>query len=112
MILRDPAVQSLSSFIGADGTNTTLNSGRMSINLRPLSDRDRLSATDVIRRLEGSLTAVQGITLYMQPVQNITVNDRVSRTEYQYTLEDPDANELREGTCKFFGGTQKNPRVY
>ena len=93
VILQDPAVQSLSSFIGADGTNTTLNSGRMSINLKPLDQRD-LSAADVVRRLNTSLAQVNGIKLYMQPVQNITVDDRVSRTQYQYTLEDPDVNEL------------------
>jgi multidrug efflux pump len=93
IILQDPAVESLSSFIGADGTNTTLNSGRMSINLKPLNVRN-LSASDVIRRLQTSLKPVEGIELYMEPVQNITVDDRVSRTQYQYTLEDPDANEL------------------
>ncbi len=100
IILQDPAVESLSSFIGADGTNTTLNSGRMSINLKPLNQR-HLSAANVIRRLNNSLQQVQGITLYMQPVQNITVDDRVSRTQYQYTLEDPDSNELNQWTDKF-----------
>ena len=93
IVLQDPAVESLSSFIGADGTNTTLNSGRMSINLKPLNARD-LSASEVIRRLQTSLKPVEGIELFMEPVQNITVDDRVSRTQYQYTLEDPDANEL------------------
>jgi len=101
VILQDPAVESLSSFIGADGTNTTLNSGRMAINLKPLSQRHHMSASDVIRRLSNSLQRVQGIELYMQPVQNITVDDRVSRTLYQYTLEDPDSNELNEWTNKF-----------
>ncbi|MEA2748695.1 MAG: multidrug efflux pump [Myxococcales bacterium] len=101
VILRDPAVASLSSFIGADGTNTTLNSGRFSINLKPLADRD-LSAAEVIRRLQPELAReVEGITLYMQPVQNITVDDRSSRTQYQYTLEDPNADELNEWTAKF-----------
>jgi multidrug efflux pump len=85
IVLQDPAVESLSSFIGADGTNTTLNSGRMSINLKPLNARD-LSASDVIRRLQTSLKPVEGIELYMEPVQNITVDDRVSRTQYQYEL--------------------------
>jgi multidrug efflux pump len=93
VILQDPAVESLSSFIGADGVNTTLNSGRLSINLKDLSERD-LRASDVIRRLQSKLRDVPGIRLYMQPVQNITVDDRVSRTQYQYTLEDPDAGEL------------------
>ena len=100
LILKDPAVQSLSSFIGADGTNTTLNSGRMSINLKPIDQRS-LSAADVIRRLQQNLEKVQGIHLYMQPVQNITVDDRVTRTQYQYTLEDPDIHELNECTAKF-----------
>jgi multidrug efflux pump len=99
-ILQDPAVESLSSFIGADGTNTTLNSGRILINLKPLQQR-HLSAEAVIRRLKTGLENVQGITLYMQPVQNITVDDRVSRTQYQYTLEDPDSNELNDWTSKF-----------
>jgi multidrug efflux pump len=110
VILQDPAVESLSSFIGADGTNTTLNSGRISINLKPLSQRD-LSAADVIRRLSASLAKVQGITLYMQPVQNISVDDRVSRTEYQYTLEDPDVNELNEWTNRFVDKLKRLPQL-
>ncbi len=101
VILADPAVQSLSSFIGADGTNTTLNAGRFSINLKPLSDRG-ISASDVIRRLQPKINEqVQGIQIFMQPIQNITVDDRVSRTQYQYTLEDPDVNELNQWTDKF-----------
>ncbi len=100
VILNDPAVESLSSFIGADGTNTTTNSGRLSINLKPLDQR-KMSAADVIRRLKTKLDQVQGITLFMQPVQNITVDDRVSRTQYQYALEDPDANELNDWTNRF-----------
>ncbi|HMD84166.1 MAG TPA: efflux RND transporter permease subunit [Terriglobia bacterium] len=93
IILKDPAVESLSSFIGIDGTNTTLNSGRILINLKPLDER-KMSASDVIRRLQPELAGVPGITLYMQPVQDITVEDRVSRTQFQYTLEDPSAAEL------------------
>jgi multidrug efflux pump len=100
VILADPAVESLSSFIGADGTNTTTNSGRLSINLKPLNQRD-LNASDVIRRLQTKLADVQGIQLFMQPVQNITVDDRVSRTQYQYTLEDPDPVELNDWTNQF-----------
>jgi multidrug efflux pump len=100
VILADPAVETISSFIGADGTNTTTNSGRMSINLKPLNQRD-LSAADVIRRLGPKLDKVEGIQLFMQPVQNITVDDRVSRTQYQYTLEDPDQNELNLWTDRF-----------
>jgi multidrug efflux pump len=110
VILADPAVDSLSSFIGADGTNTTLNSGRMSINLKPLEDRN-LSAADLVRRLQSKLQNVQGISLYMQPVQNITVDDRVSRTQYQYTLEDPDANELNDWTNRFVGKLKALPEL-
>ena len=110
IILQDPAVQSISSFIGADGTNTTLNSGRMSINLKPLSARS-LSASDVIRRLQTSLSQVEGIELYMEPVQNITVDDRVSRTQYQYTLEDPDANELNLWTGRLVDKMKKLPQL-
>ncbi len=110
IILQDPAVESLSSFIGADGTNTTLNSGRISINLKPLDQRD-LSASDVVRRLNNSLAQVNGIKLYMQPVQNITVDDRVSRTQYQYTLEDPDVNELDEWTNKFVDKLKQLPSL-
>jgi len=110
VVLQDPAVESLSSFIGADGTNTTLNSGRMSINLKPLNVR-KISASDVIRRLQHSLSEVQGITLYMQPVQNITVDDRVSRTQYQYTLEDADANELNEWTSRFVAKLKDLPEL-
>ena len=111
VILADPAVQSLSSFIGADGTNTTLNSGRMSINLKPLEDRGHTSASDVIRRLQSKLQNVQGMMLYMQPVQNITVDDRVSRTQYQYTLEDPDANELNDWTNRFVAKLKSLPQL-
>ena len=92
-ILRDPAVESLSSFIGIDGTNTTLNSGRIQINLKPLEQR-KISAADLIPRLNESLKKVVGIQLYLQPVQDLTVEDRVSRTQYQYTLEDADPAEL------------------
>ncbi len=110
IILQDPAVESLSSFIGADGTNTTLNSGRMSINLKPLNKRDA-SASGVIRRLQTSLSSVQGIVLYMEPVQNITVDDRVSRTQYQYTLEDPDANELNLWTGRLVDKMKQLPQL-
>jgi multidrug efflux pump len=93
VILKDPAVAGLSSFIGVDGTNVTLNSGRILISLKPLRER-RVAAIDVIRRLQPELAKVQGITLFMQPVQDLTVEDRVSRTQFQYTLEDPDGAEL------------------
>ncbi len=110
IILDDPAVESLSSFIGADGTNTTTNSGRMSINLKPLDQR-KMSASDVIRRLTSKLDQVQGVQLFMQPVQNITVDDRVSRTQYQYTLEDPDANELNDWTNRFVARLKQLPEL-
>ncbi len=110
VILQDPAVQSLSSFIGADGTNTTGNSGRFSINLKPLNERDA-SASDVIRRLQKKLQDVAGITMFMQPVQNITVDDRVSRTQYQYTLEDPDQDELNVWTQKFVDKLKQLPEL-
>ena len=93
VILKDPAVESLSSFIGVDGTNTTLNSGRILINLKPLGDR-RVSASEVILRLQDALAKVEGITLFMQPVQDLSVDVRVSRTQYHYALEDPDIDEL------------------
>jgi multidrug efflux pump len=99
-ILGDPAVQSVSSFVGIDGTNITANSGRMSINLKPLADRD-VSASQLIARLDTRLQQVDGIQLFMEPVQNITVDDRVSRTQYQYTLEDSDAAELDLWTNRF-----------
>jgi multidrug efflux pump len=105
VILKDPAVESISSFIGADGINTTLNSGRIQINLKPVEQRP--NASDVIRRLQRKLASVQGIHLYMQPVQDITVDDRVTRTLYQYTLEDPDSNELNSWTQKFVDQLQK-----
>ena len=108
IILQDPAVESLSSFIGADGTNITTNSGRMSINLKPLEDRN-INASDVIRRLQTNLQNVHGIQLFMQPVQNITVDDRVSRTQYQYTLEDPDPAELSDWTNRFVSRLKKLP---
>jgi multidrug efflux pump len=97
VILKDPAVLSLSSFIGIDGTNTTLNSGRIQVNLKPLKERG-LSASDVIRRLQPEAAKVGGIDLYMQPVQDLTVEDRVSRTQFQYTLECADPRELAAWT--------------
>jgi len=92
-ILQDPAVASLTSFIGVDGTNTTLNSGRIQINLKPLDER-KASASDIIRRLTPVLAQVPDIKLFMQPVQDLTVEDRVSRTQYQFSMEDADPKEL------------------
>ena len=93
VVLEDPAVASLTSFIGVDGANATLNSGRMLINLKPRNQRG-VSASEVIRRLQPKLAKVDGIALYMQPVQDLTIEDRVSRTQYQFTVETVDAKEL------------------
>jgi multidrug efflux pump len=107
-ILADPAVASLSSFIGVDGVNTTLNSGRLQINLTPFDER-RERAQEVILRLQQAATAVDGITLYLQPMQDLTVEDRVSRTQYQYTLEDADAKELGRWSPLLVEELQKLP---
>jgi multidrug efflux pump len=110
VILRDPAVASLSSFIGVDGTNTTLNSGRIQINLTPLAERGA-SASEVIRRLQPELAKVQGIALFMQPVQDLTVEDRVSRTQYQYSLEGPDAGELAREAPRLVEALRARPEL-
>jgi multidrug efflux pump len=110
IILEDPAVDNLSSFIGIDGTNTTLNSGRILINLKPLAARN-LSASDVIRRLQPELAKVPGITLYMQPVQDLSVEDRVSRTQFQYTLEDPNVDELNSFAPQMLAKLQTLPEL-
>ncbi len=109
-LLKDPAVESLSSFIGIDGTNTTMNSGRMQINLKPLDQR-KISASDVIRRLQPDLEKISGITLYMQPVQDLTVDNRVSRTQFQYTLEDPNADELNTYAPKMLEKLKQLPEL-
>ena len=109
-ILKDSAVESLSSFIGVDGTNTTLNSGRVQINLKPLEQR-KINASEVIRRLQPKLAEIDGITLYMQPIQDLTVEDRVSRTQYQYTLEDPDQTELNRWTRQFVDKLKELPEL-
>ena len=110
VLLADPAVAGISSFIGADGTNTTLNSGRIEINLKDLKDRG-LSATEVIDRLSPKLEKVAGIKLYMQPVQDLTVDDMVSRTEYQYTLEDPNQAELNQTAAQLVAKLKKLPQL-
>ncbi len=110
VILDDPAVESLSSFIGIDGTNTTMNSGRIQINLKPLAQRGA-SANEIIRRLQPELAKVEGITLFMQPVQDLTVEDRVSRTQYQYSLEDPDAKELAVWVPRFVERLRQLPEL-
>ncbi len=110
VILRDPAVESLSSFIGVDGTNTTLNTGRLLINLKPLEDRTA-KASDVIRRLQPELAKVSGITLFMQPVQDLTVDAKVSRTQFQYTLEDPDFDELNRWAPQLVDSLRARPEL-
>jgi multidrug efflux pump len=110
VILKDPAVASISSFIGADGVNSTLNSGRIQINLKPVADR-HLTATEVISRLQKRADQIPGIHLYLQPIQDLTVDDRVSRTQYQYTLEDADAGELDAWTAKMLTELRKLPQV-
>ena len=109
-ILEDSAVASLSSFIGIDGTNTTVNSGRIQINLTPLEER-RISATELIRRLQARLDGVEGITLHMQPVQDLSVETRVSRTQYQYSLESPDEDELAVWAPRFVERLQSLPEL-
>src|SRR6184192_1695862 len=108
VILKDSAVESLSSFIGIDGTNTTLNSGRIQINLKPLAER-KINASDIIRRLQPQVEKVPGITLFMQPVQDLTVEDRVSRTQFQYSVEDVDAKELAYWVPRFIDRLKKLP---
>ncbi|MFZ1674862.1 MAG: efflux RND transporter permease subunit, partial [Nitrospira sp.] len=110
VILEEPAVESLSSFIGVDGTNSTLNSGRMYINLKPLGER-MAGAGEIIRRIEARVAEVDGITLHLQPVQDLTVEDRVSRTQFQYTLEDADPEELNRWAPKLLESLQVRPEL-
>jgi multidrug efflux pump len=110
IILQDTAVDSLSSFIGVDGTNTTPNEGRIQINLKPRDQRSD-DASAIIRRLQPELAKVDGITLYMQPVQDLTVEDRVSRTQFQYSIEDADAQELSQWTPKLVAKLQTLPAL-
>lgn len=99
IVLQDPAVENLSSFIGIDGTNSTLNSGRMLITLKPLKPlKHRIRVNDVIQRLQLKLAQVSGITLYMQPVQDLSIDDRVTRAQYQYSLSSPDQASVAKWT--------------
>jgi multidrug efflux pump len=109
-ILSDPDVQSLSSFIGVDGTNTALNAGRFLINLKPHSERS-LSASDIIRRLQKTVDNVPGIKLYMQPVQDLTIDTTVSRTQYQFILEDADPDELDAWVPKLLARLRQLPEI-
>ncbi|MET1077717.1 MAG: MdtB/MuxB family multidrug efflux RND transporter permease subunit [Pseudomonas sp.] len=110
VILRDPAVSSLSSYIGVDGDNATLNSGRLLINLKPHGERDA-DASEVIARLRPALARVAGIQLYLQPVQDLTIEDRVSRTQFQFSLESPDAALLEEWTPKLTEALRQQPEL-
>ncbi len=109
-ILKDKDVESLSSFIGVDGTNTTPNSGRMQINLKAKDQRTD-DITAIMQRLQQEVAGVEGITLYMQPVQDLTVEDRVSRTQYQFSLEDADPNELALWTTKLMAKLKTLPEL-
>jgi multidrug efflux pump len=110
VILQDKDVESLSSFIGVDGTNTTPNAGRIQINLKPRNDRAD-DASAMIRRLQTQLEKVDGITLYMQPVQDLTVEDRVSRTQFQYSIEDADGQELAQWTPRLVAKLKTLPAM-
>ncbi len=109
-ILKDPDVASLSSFIGVDGTNTTPNSGRFQINLKPKDERSN-DVSAIIKRLQQETAGVEGITLYMQPVQDLTVEDRVSRTQFQFSLEDADPNELAVWTANLVAKLKTLPQL-
>ncbi|MGC2613165.1 MAG: MdtB/MuxB family multidrug efflux RND transporter permease subunit [Terracidiphilus sp.] len=110
IVLQDPAVDNVSSFIGVDGTNTTLNSGRIQITLKPLDQR-KITATEVIRRLQPKVADVDGIQLFLQPLQDLSVEDRVSRTQFQYSLEDPNSVELATYTRKMVQELSKEAAV-
>jgi multidrug efflux pump len=110
VILQDPDVSSLSSYIGVDGDNPTLNSGRLLINLKPHRERDA-TASEVIERLRPELAKVPGISLYLQPVQDLTIEDRVSRTQFQFSLESPDGKLLDEWTPKLIAALSEQPEL-
>jgi multidrug efflux pump len=110
VILNDPAVESLSSFVGIDQTNTTLNNGRVLVNLKSRSERD-VTAADIIRRLQPKLAGISGLSMYMQPVQDITVDNRISRTQFQYTLEDPNVEELNTWAPRVLAKLQELPEL-
>ncbi|MBV8491964.1 MAG: efflux RND transporter permease subunit, partial [Alphaproteobacteria bacterium] len=109
-VLKDRDVVSLSSFIGVDGTNTTLNSGRMLINLKPRDERS-LSASDIIRRINSEIAGVEGISLYMQPVQDLTIDATVSRGQYQFSLQDANPDEFSVWMPKLLQRLQQIPEI-
>lgn len=110
IVLKDPAVANTSSFIGIDNTNTTLNSGRILITLKPLNKRDA-SAVEVMRRLQPKLAKVPGISLFLQPTQDLTIDDRVTRTQYQYSLSSPNQEKLNLWTQKLIDKLKKLPQL-
>ncbi|WEK28153.1 MAG: MdtB/MuxB family multidrug efflux RND transporter permease subunit [Candidatus Pseudomonas phytovorans] len=110
VILQDPAVQSLSSYIGVDGDNATLNSGRLLINLKPHGERD-VTAGEVISRLQPQVDRLVGIRLFMQPVQDLSIEDRVSRTQYQFSLSSPDADLLAQWSGKLVQALHQRPEL-
>jgi multidrug efflux pump len=109
-ILKDADVVSLSSFIGVDGSNITLNSGRMLINLKPVDDRSA-TASQIIRRLQKETQNVTGISVYMQPVQDLSIDDTVSRTQYQFALEDANPDEFNIWVPKLVDRLQQLPQI-
>jgi multidrug efflux pump len=110
VILKDPDVESLSSFIGVDGTNTTLNSGRILINLTP-HDKRKADIATIMRRIQRSAASLTGITLYMQPVQDLTIEGTVSKTQYQFILQDADPAQLAEWTPKLVDRLRQLPQL-
>ncbi|MBU0883516.1 MAG: MdtB/MuxB family multidrug efflux RND transporter permease subunit [Gammaproteobacteria bacterium] len=110
VVLQDPAVASLSSYIGVDGDNPTLNSGRLLINLTPRAERD-VSASQIIERLRPELARIPGIELYLQPVQDLSIEDRVSRTQFQFSMESPDISLLEEWVPKLVSALREQPEL-
>jgi multidrug efflux pump len=110
VVRADPDVATVASFIGSDGTNPTLNNGRLSITLKPREDR-KADATEIIERLRPKLAQVDGVSLYLQPVQDLSIDSRISRTQYQFTLEDADADELKTWAPQVLAGMRKVPEL-
>ena len=110
VVLKDPDVESLSSFVGVDGSNTTLNSGRMLVNLKPREKRSG-TASDIIRRLRGPLSQVIGISSYMQPLQDLTIDDRVSKTQYQFVMESANPDDLTTWIPKLMDRLRQLPQI-
>ncbi len=109
-ILKDPDVQSLASYVGVDGTNETLNTGRFLINLKPLEERSS-SASSIIRRLQGQVANITGISLFMQPVQDLTIDSSVSRTQYRFILQDANPDEFKEWVPKLMAKLTALPEL-